>query len=55
MVTKTQSPSGAYLGRILVPEHCANMAWGGADWKTMYMTARGSVWRMRLNISGMPV
>lgn len=48
-------PAGTYLGRILVPEHCANMAWGDADWKAMYMTARGSVWRMRLNISGMPV
>jgi gluconolactonase len=47
--------SGAYLGRIKVPEHCANMAFGDADWKTMYMTARTSVYRMRLNVAGVPV
>jgi gluconolactonase len=49
------NPSGAYLGRLKVPEHCANMAWGDADWKTMYMTARTSVYRMRLSIQGIPV
>ncbi len=48
-------PSGKYLGRIKIPEHCSNMAWGDADWKTMYMTARGSVYRMGLNIQGVPV
>jgi gluconolactonase len=47
--------SGNYLGRIRVPEHCANMAWGDADWKTLYMTARTSVYRMRLTIQGIPV
>jgi gluconolactonase len=48
-------PAGNFLGRILVPEHCANMAWGDSDWKSMYMAARGSVWRIRFNIQGMPV
>jgi gluconolactonase len=48
-------PTGQYLGRIKIPEHCSNMAWGDADWKTMYMTARGSVFRMRLSIQGVPV
>jgi len=48
-------PSGTYLGRLKVPEHCSNMAWGDADWKTMYITARTSVYRMRLNIPGIPV
>lgn len=48
-------PSGTYLGRLKVPEHCSNMAWGDADWKTMYITARGSVYRMRLSIPGIPV
>jgi len=48
-------PSGEYLGRIKIPEHCSNMSWGDADWKTMYMTARGSVYRMRLSIQGVPV
>jgi gluconolactonase len=48
-------PAGQYLGRLKVPEHCANMAWGDADWKTMYITARTSVYRMRLSIPGIPV
>ncbi|MGH6768182.1 MAG: SMP-30/gluconolactonase/LRE family protein [Xanthobacteraceae bacterium] len=48
-------PSGAYLGRIKIPEHCANMAWGDADWQTMYLTARTSVYRIRLGIAGIPV
>jgi gluconolactonase len=48
-------PGGNYLGRIKAPEHCANMAWGDADWKTMYITARTSVYRVRLGIAGMPV
>ena len=48
-------PAGKYLGRLKVPEHCANMAWGDADWKTMYITARTSVYRMRLSIPGIPV
>ena len=48
-------PSGSYLGRLQVPEHCSNMAWGDADWKTLYITARTSVYRMRLMIQGIPV
>jgi gluconolactonase len=48
-------PSGAYLGRIKAPEHCSNMAWGDADWQTLYITARTSVYRMRLGIQGIPV
>lgn len=48
-------PKGSYLGRILIPGHCANMAWGDLDWKAMYFTARGSVYRLRLSIQGIPV
>lgn len=48
-------PSGNYLGRLKVPEHCSNMAWGDADWKTLYITARTSVYRMRLFIQGISV
>ncbi|MDH3443588.1 MAG: SMP-30/gluconolactonase/LRE family protein, partial [Deltaproteobacteria bacterium] len=31
-------PSESYLGRLKVPEACSNMAWGDADWKTLYIT-----------------
>jgi gluconolactonase len=48
-------PDGTLLGRIRVPGHCSNMAWGDADWKSMYITAWHSVYRVRLNIPGVPV
>ncbi len=48
-------PGGNYLGRIRVPEHASNMAWAEADWRTMYITGRSSVFRIRLNIPGIPV
>ena len=48
-------PSGVYMGRILVPEPCTNMAWGDADWTRLYITARSSVFRIRLTIAGIPV
>ena len=46
------SPRGKLLGTIEVPEIPANCAWGDADGKTLYITARTSVYRIRLNISG---
>ena len=30
------------------------MAWGGPDWRTLYITARGVVYRTRLGIPGVP-
>lgn len=48
-------PQGNHLGRIKIPEACANFAWGESDWKTMYITARTSVYRMKLSIPGVPV
>jgi sugar lactone lactonase YvrE len=49
------APSGEILGRIIPPEVPANVAWGGDDWRTLYMTARTSVYRVRLTIPGIPV
>lgn len=46
------SPSGQYLGKIVCPERPSNMAFGGPDGKTLYMTAHRSVYRVRVNISG---
>ncbi len=45
-------PGGKYLGRIIMPEMPANFAWGDSDWKTLYVTARTSIYRLRLNIPG---
>ncbi|MGH7848518.1 MAG: SMP-30/gluconolactonase/LRE family protein [Candidatus Binatia bacterium] len=46
------SPQGKHLGTILAPKHPHNMAWGGEDGKTLYMTAGDTVYRMPLNIPG---
>lgn len=45
------SPAGKPLGRIELPEVPANVAWGD-DGKTLYMTARSSVYRIRLTTGG---
>jgi gluconolactonase len=46
------SPSGNLLGKILVPEVVTNLAWGDKDYKTLYMTASKSLYRIRLNVAG---
>jgi gluconolactonase len=48
-------PDGALLGRIVPPEKPANLAWGDADRRTLYVTAETSVYRITLNVTGMPV
>ncbi len=48
-------PDGQVLGRIIFPELPANLAWGDADWRTMYLTARPSLYRLRVNVPGVPV
>ena len=45
------SADGKALGRTELPEVPANVAWGD-DGKTLYMTARSSVYRIRLTTSG---
>jgi gluconolactonase len=46
------SPEGKHLGTISAPETPANIAWGDADGRTLYLTARSSLYRVRLNIPG---
>jgi gluconolactonase len=46
------SPDGKRLGTIVTPEIGANCAWGDADGKTLYITARTSIYKIRLNIAG---
>ena len=49
------APSGDLLGRIVTPEVPANVAFGDADWRSLYVTARTSVFRVRLNVPGSAV
>jgi gluconolactonase len=46
------SPEGKPLGRIEPPEHDANLAWGDADGRTLYLTASTGLYRIRLSIPG---
>jgi gluconolactonase len=48
------SPEGKHLGTIRAPELPANFAFGGDDRRTLYMTARSGVYRMRLETPGNP-
>ena len=46
------SPQGKYLGKIRAPERPANMAWGDADGKTLYLTAHSGLYRVRVKVPG---
>ena len=46
------SPKGKHLGTIKGPELPANFAWGDEDGKTVYMTARTGLYRIRLKVAG---
>ncbi len=46
------SPEGKHLGTVKMPELPANLAWGDSDGKTLYLTARTGLYRIRLNIAG---
>ena len=43
--------SGQHLGTITLPQVSANIAWGD-DYKTLYATARTSLYRIRLKLAG---
>jgi gluconolactonase len=46
------SPEGEYLGKIKIPEIPANCAWGGDDFKTLFITARTSLYSIKLLVPG---
>jgi gluconolactonase len=46
------SPSGKHLGTIDMPERMSNLNWGGADARTLYVTASTSIYRITLKIAG---
>lgn len=49
------SPAGELLGQIGLPETPANLAWGGDDWRTLFVTATTSVYRLPMKVAGQPV
>jgi gluconolactonase len=46
------SAAGRHLGTLEAPEHAHNFAWGDADGMSLYVTARGGLYRIRLGVSG---
>ncbi len=46
------SKEGEHLGTIVTPQHVHNLAWGDADGKTLYLTARSGLYKIRLNVAG---
>jgi len=46
------SPAGEHLGVIGVPENVGNLNWGDDDWRTLYIAASSSIYRVRMNVSG---
>ena len=48
--------AGRHLGTILTEvEHTTNIAWGGDDWRTLYITTFETLARIELKIPGVPV
>jgi gluconolactonase len=46
------SPEGHHLGTLRLPEAPHNLAWGGDDARTLYVTALTSVYRLELSVPG---
>ena len=46
------SPDSELLGILKIPEPPANLAWGDEDYQTLYITAKSSLYRIRLQVSG---
>ncbi|HEY1649198.1 MAG TPA: SMP-30/gluconolactonase/LRE family protein [Terracidiphilus sp.] len=49
------SPEGKPLATIVMPERVANMTFAGPDRKTLYIAASSSIYRINLNIAGLPL
>lgn len=48
------TPTGDLIGRIPVPEQPANCKFGGPDGKTLYITARTSLYSLSMAVAGAP-
>ncbi|MFN2217062.1 MAG: SMP-30/gluconolactonase/LRE family protein, partial [Anaerolineae bacterium] len=51
-VIQVFSPSGSKLGSVTVASGLSNMAFGGADGKTLYITAGKALYRLDMNLPG---
>ena len=47
--------NGKLIGKIAVPESPANLCFGGEDGKTLFITARSSLYSIKTNVRGADV
>jgi gluconolactonase len=48
-------PDGTRIGIIEMPEVCANVAFGGPDLRTLFLTASTSIYTLRVKTPGLPL
>jgi len=48
-------PDGTHLGVLEFPEVTTNLAWGGTDLRTMYVTTHAAVYSLRVTTPGCPI
>ena len=44
------APSGEHIGKVRAPEQVANLAWGGPDFHTLFLTASQSLYRVETKV-----
>jgi gluconolactonase len=49
------APDGEHLGVIEVPENVGNVNWGDDDWRSLFIPASTSVYRVRMKVAGNPL
>jgi gluconolactonase len=49
------SPDGKPIATLLIPERVGNLTFGGTDRKTLYIAASSSIYRVQLNVPGLPL
>ena len=48
------NPAGKLIGRIKLPEHCANLCFGGVTRNRMFMAVSQSIYSLYVNTQGAP-
>lgn len=49
------APDGELLGIVETPEICANVTWGGDDWRTLFLCTSTTVRRLRTRVAAAPL
>jgi gluconolactonase len=47
------TPEGKHIGTVLTPDQEANLAFGDADGKSLFMMLHSSVYRLRVKVAGL--